>query len=80
MWKTHNGKSIPYLLRRGISLSIPNVKLSEIWNKFIRFQTKCFLEQPSNRVKKIKHGIIGIHSPPSKMLGHPLIPKLQVPP
>ena len=29
---------------------------------------------------KPKHGIIGVHRPPPKILGPPLIPTLQVPP
>ena len=28
-------------------------KLSEIWNKFIKFQRKCFVEQLTNKVKKL---------------------------
>ena len=27
-------------------------KHSEIWNKFIKFQRKCFVAQPTNKVKK----------------------------
>ena len=27
-------------------------KHSEIWNKFIKFQRKCFVEQRTNKVKK----------------------------
>ena len=28
------------------------LKHSELWIKFIKFQTKCFLEQPINKVEK----------------------------
>ena len=30
------------------------LKYSEIWNKFINFQRKCFVKQPINKVKKCK--------------------------
>ena len=52
MWKTYNEKNIAYSLRRGVSLSIPERKLTEIWNKFTKFQRKCFVEQPANKVKQ----------------------------
>ena len=47
MQKTYKEKNIPYLRRRGTFVSIPN---SKIWNKFIKFQRKCFAEQPINIV------------------------------
>ena len=49
MWKTYKEKNIPYSLKRGISKR----KHSEIWNKLIKFQRKCFVEQPTNKVKKM---------------------------
>ena len=49
MWKTYKEKNIPYLQRRGTSRSIPNVN-TQIYDKFIKFQRKCFVEQPINKV------------------------------
>ena len=42
MWKTIKEKNIPY-----------SRKPSEIGNKLIIFQRKCFAEQPSNKVKRM---------------------------
>ena len=47
-------KNIPYSLRRGIFLLSSKGKQSEIRNKFIELQRKCSVEQPTNKVKKIK--------------------------
>ena len=42
MWKAYKEKNIPYSLRRRISL-----------NKLIKFQRKCFAEQPIKKVKRM---------------------------
>ena len=52
MWKTYNEKNIPYSLRGGFRLNSKR-KLSETWNKFIKFQRKCFVEQPTGKLKKM---------------------------
>ena len=51
MWKTHKEKNILYSLRRSILHS--KRKHSEIWNKLIKFERKCFVEQPTHKVKKL---------------------------
>ena len=53
MWKIYKEKNIPYSLRRGNSLSNFKRTHSEIWNKFIKFQRKCFVELPTNKVLKM---------------------------
>ena len=52
MWKTYKEKNISYSLRRGFPSSFQS-KHSEIWNKLIKFQRKCFVEQPTNKVKRM---------------------------
>ena len=43
-----------YFIAKNIFVAEVAFKLSEIWNKFINFQRKCFVEQPINKVKKYK--------------------------
>ena len=52
MWKTYKEKNFPYSLRReGYFPYHSNRKHSEIGTKLIKFQRKCFVEQPTNKVK-----------------------------
>ena len=51
-WKTYKEKNIPYSLRRNISLFIPNANTQKYEKKVIKSQRKCFVEQPTNKVKR----------------------------
>ena len=53
MRKKYKEKNIPYSLRRGNFPLHSKRKHSEIWNKLIKFQRKCFEEQPTNKVKRM---------------------------
>ena len=52
MWKTYKEKNIPYSLRRGISLSIPNVNTRKYGISSLNFGGSVFVEEPINKVKK----------------------------
>ena len=55
MWKTYNEKNIPEKGYFPLD-SKRNLKkrfLSEIWDKFIKYHRKNFMEQPTYKVKKI---------------------------
>ena len=50
MGKTYNEKKIPIFMEKGYFPLNSRCKHSEIWNKFIKFQRKCFVQQPTNKV------------------------------
>ena len=54
MWKTYKEKIIPYPIftEKGYLPLGCRRKHSEIWNKFIKFQMKCLVQQPTNKIKK----------------------------
>ena len=50
MWKTYIRKKVTIFKRKGYFFLNSKRKHSEIWNKFIKFQRKSFVEQPTNKV------------------------------
>ena len=50
MGKTHNEKKIPIFMEKGYFPLNSRRKHSEVWNKFIKFQRKCFVKQLTNKV------------------------------
>ena len=45
------GEKYPIFTEKGYFPLNSKHKLSEIWNKFIKFKRKCFVEQPTDKVK-----------------------------
>ena len=52
MWKRYNEKKYPIFNMKGDFPLYSKHKHSAIWNKLINFQRKCFVEQPTNKVKR----------------------------